>query len=61
MQTSELIAVLQQTILTHGDLPIGGGYVHDESRAIAVSVLDKNGCDIADGYRLPPHSIYLQG
>jgi hypothetical protein len=57
--TSELIAMLAEIITEHGDLPIIGGYLHDDSSIVDALVLDKEGCETEASGR-PPHGVFLQ-
>ena len=60
MNASELIQRLQTIVTEHGDLPIGGGYIHDNSGIRNVFVLDKDGCNVAHT-TTRAHTIYLEG
>jgi hypothetical protein len=48
MKASTLIELLQNIIEFHGDLPITGGYLHDDTPLQDVKVLNAGGCDVND-------------
>lgn len=47
MRASDLVKELQRIIQRHGDLPIIGGYLMDDSPLRFVTIVDKDGCDAA--------------
>jgi hypothetical protein len=58
MTVSQLIDKLKNILDEEGDLPLLGGYLHDDSGIVDVLV-DTEGCDISDSGR-PAHSVFLQ-
>jgi hypothetical protein len=47
MDIDKMIAELQAIRKEHGNLPILGGYLHDDTVPSKISVLNDNGCDFA--------------
>ena len=58
MLASQLIKELQRIVATHGDLPIAGGYLTDDSGLREITLVDKNNCD-AYQEGTQPVSIFL--
>jgi len=46
MKISNMITRLQAIQNKHGDLPILGGYVNDDSGVTRAIVIDNEGCDV---------------
>lgn len=60
MQISELIGVLQGLLDAHGDLPVLGGYMADDSSEITALVLGEDNQEIGMS-NSKPAGIFLEG
>ena len=56
---SDLISALQNIESEHGDLPIVGGEILDDTDLCTPVVIDDEGCDIAMGYGRSGVGVFL--
>lgn len=58
MLISEAIQALAGILVTHGDLPIVGGFLEDDTPPVRFTVLDKDGAEIRTDSK--PDGVFIE-